>query len=133
MELRWAHRLDVCVPRGTPKNVDDLPSHVERGENHSGEHQVIWQPRDRPMPGSVQDFFFRPTTGKEERNAAQIHHADGISQKRHRHDPAQAAHFADILLVMKSVNDRARTEEEQCFEEAMRDQVHDPGRDATDT
>src|SRR5438093_621897 len=32
--------------------------------------------------------------------------------------------------MMKSVNDRARTEEEQCLEEAMRDQVHDPDRAA---
>ena len=85
------------------------------------------------MRCAVQDFFFRPTTGKEERNAAQIHHADGVSEKRHRHDPAQAAHFANVLFMMKSMNDRARTKKEQCFEEAMRDQVHDPGRDATDT
>ena len=33
---------------------------------------------------------------------------------------------------MKSVNDGAGAEKEQRFEKAMRDQVHDPGRDATD-
>src|SRR5947207_12440575 len=43
VELRWAHRLEVCVPSGTKKNVDDLPSHVERGEYHSGKHQVMRQ------------------------------------------------------------------------------------------
>src|SRR5438874_5785855 len=105
VELPWAHRLEVCAPSGTKKNVDDLPSHVERSENHSGEHQVVRQSRDGPMRRRVQDFFFRPTTRKEERNAAQVHHADGVSEKCHRHGPAQAAHFADVLFMMKSVND----------------------------
>src|SRR6266404_3461402 len=133
VELRWAHRLEVCVPSGTKKNVDHLPSHIQRGENHSGKHQVMWQRRDGPMCRAVQDFFLRPPARKEEGNAAQIHHADGVSEERHRHDPAQAAHFADVLFMMKSVNDGASTEKEQRFEKAMRDQMHDPGRDTTDT
>src|SRR5207248_10904122 len=87
------------------KHVDDRPSNVERSENHPGKHQVIRQSRDWPMRRSVQDFLLRPTTRKEEQNAAQIHHADGVSEKCHRHDPAQAPHLADVLIMMKSVND----------------------------
>ena len=34
--------------------------------------------------------------------------------------------------MMTSVNDRAGAEEEERFEEAVRDQVHDAGRDTTD-
>jgi hypothetical protein len=32
------------------------------------------------MRRAVQDFFLRPAARKEEGNAAQIHHADGVSE-----------------------------------------------------
>src|SRR4029077_20616835 len=133
VELRWAHRLEVRVPSRTKKNVDYLPSHVQGGESHSGQHQVMWQGGDGPMCRAVQDFFLCPAARKEEGNAAQIHHADGVSEERYRHDPAQAAHFADVLFMIKSMNDGASTEKEQRFEKPMRDQMHDPSRDTTDT
>src|SRR5438874_7475254 len=118
------HRPLVCVPSGTKKNVNRLPSHIEGGEDNAREHQVMWQGRDGPMRRAVQDFFLRPAARKEEGNAAQIHHADGVSEERHRHDPAQAAHFADVLFMIKSVNDGASTEKEQRFEKAMRSEEH---------
>ncbi len=77
----------------------------------------------------MQDFLLRPGAGEEERHSAQRHHSDRISQKRHRHESAQAAHFPDVLLLVAAVNDRTGTEKEERLEKAMREQVHDPGRD----
>src|SRR4029077_2819022 len=58
--VRMEHRLEVRVPSGTKKNVDYLPSHVERGEDDAAEHQVVRQGRNGPMRRAVQDFFLRP-------------------------------------------------------------------------
>ncbi len=84
------------------------------------------------MRGGVQDFLFRPRAGEEERHAAERHHADGVGEKRDRHEPAQTAHFANVLFVMTAVNDRAGAEKQQRFEKAVCDQMHDSGRDAAD-
>ena len=82
------------------------------------------------MRGYMEDFLLRPTTGKKERHAAEGHHADCISQKRNRHEPAQAAHFPNVLFVMTAVNDRARAEKQQRLEKTMRQQMHHPGGNA---
>ena len=82
------------------------------------------------MRGGVQDFLLRPRSGKEERHAAERHHADGVGEKSHRHEPAQAAHFANVLLVVAAVNDRAGAEEQERLEKTVGEQMHDAGRDA---
>ena len=63
----------------TEEDVDDLPRHVERGEDDAGQQEIIGQARSRPVRGHVQDFLLRPTAGKKERHAAEGHHADCIS------------------------------------------------------
>ena len=89
------------------------------------------QVRDRPMRSRVQDLLFCPCAGKEKRNTAEIHHADDVSEEGDRHQPAEPTHLADVLFVMASVNDRAGTEKQERFEEAVCDQVHDAGSDTT--
>src|SRR5947208_15228266 len=79
------------------------------------------------MAYSVKNFLFRPSDGKTEWHAAERHHPDGIRYKRDRHKAPKAAHFANVLFAMTSVNDRAGAEEQKRFEKSMREQVHDAG------
>ena len=92
----------------------------------------MWHLRLRPMRRGVQNFLFRPASGKEERHATERHHADGISQKRHWHELTQAAHFANVLFVMTTVNHRACAEKQKRLEKTVREQMHDPGRYTAD-
>src|SRR5262249_11485987 len=134
LQTRWTHKLQVYVPTGfAKKDINHLPRHIERGEDDADEHQVMGQTGERPVRGAMQNFFFGPATGKEEWYSTQIHHADGVGKKCHRHDPAQAAHFANVLFVMKAVNDGAGAKEEERFEKAMRDQMHNAGGNAADS
>ena len=78
----------------------------------------------------MQDFFFRPSAGKEERHTAEAHHADGVGAKRDRHEFLQAAHFSNVLFVVTSVNHRAGTEKEERLEKTVREQMRNAGSDA---
>ena len=91
------------------------------------------QTGERPLRGAVKDFLFGPAAGEEKGNAAQIHHANGVGEKRDRHDPAKPAHFANVLLMMEAVDDRAGTEKQERFEKAVGQKVHDARGDAADS
>ena len=82
------------------------------------------------MRGGMEHFFLRPRAGEKERYAAKRHHADRVGRERHRHQFPQAAHFPDVLFVMRRVNDRAGAEEQERFEKSVGEEVHDAGRDA---
>ena len=86
--------------------------------------------RTRPLRRRVQNFFFRPAAGKKEWHTAERHHSDRISGKRDRHEPAQAAHFANVLFVMAAVNDRTGAEKQKRFEKSMCKQMHDSSGNA---
>ena len=77
--------------------------------------------RWRPMRGGVKDFLLGPSTGEEERDATQRHHTDSVRSKRHRHQTPQAAHFANVLFAMASVNHGARAEKQKCLEKTVRE------------
>src|SRR5207244_5252792 len=98
------------------KNENDLPCHVERSQEDADQHEVVRNVRTRPVRGGVQNFFFRPAAGKKEWHTAERHHSDRISGERDRHEPAQAAHFANVLFVMAGVNDRTGAEKQKRFE-----------------
>src|SRR5438445_12105271 len=76
----------------------------------------------------MENFVLAPETGEEKRKADKRQQADGISDKRERHEFAEAAHPADVLLVMAAVDDRACAHEQQRFEEGMRDEMEHPDR-----
>src|SRR5438132_906077 len=67
----------------------------------------------------MQNRFFAPEAGEENRKAAQRQHANRISCERHRHKSAQAAHATDILFFMAAVNDRTCAHEKQRLEKGM--------------
>jgi hypothetical protein len=83
------------------------------------------------MRGCVQNFFFGPAAGEKERHAAERHHPDGVRHKRHRHEAPQAAHFANVLFAVASVDHRACAEKQERFKKTVREQVHDSSRYAT--
>ena len=89
------------------KDIDHLACHVERSENHAGQHEVIRHMRSRPVRRRVKNFFFRPTTGKKERHATEGHHPDRVRHERDWHEAAEAAHFTNVLFAMAAVNNGA--------------------------
>ena len=72
----------------------------------------------------MQNFLFGPRAGEKERHTAERHHPDGVSGECNRHEPAQFAHFANVLFVMTSVDHRTGAQEQQRFEKAVRQQMH---------
>ena len=85
------------------------------------------------MRGGVKNFLLGPTAGEKERDATKRHHTNCVSRKRHWHELPQATHFANVLFAVASVNDGAGTEKQERLEEAMREQMHDPSRNTTNT
>src|SRR6185436_6034306 len=83
---------------------------------------------DIPLVRRVQDGFLAPETGEEERDARERHHADRERGERDLQVAAQATELADVLLVVRGVDDRTSAEEEQRLEEGVGQQVED-GRD----
>ena len=99
----------------------DEACHVERGEHDGGETHEQRQLRDRPRVRGVQNALLAPETREEERHARQRHHADGEGGERDFHFRAEAAELAQVLFVVRGVDDRAGAEEEQGFEESVRE------------
>jgi hypothetical protein len=79
------------------------------------------------MRSDVKDFLLGPTTGEQKWDPTQRHHTDGVRSKRHWHEAPEAAHFANVLFTMASVNHGARAKKQKRFKKAMREQMHDAG------
>src|SRR5207247_8945000 len=118
--------------RVAEEDVDDLSRHVERGENDSDQNQVIRHMRRRPMRCGMKNFLFGPAAGEEDRHTAERHHADRVRHESYWHETPQAAHFANILFAVASVNHGACTEEQEGFEKTVREQVHYPSSNTAD-
>src|SRR5439155_26025357 len=115
------------------KDENDLPRHVERSQEDADQHEIVRNVRTRPVRGGVQNFFFRPAAGKKEWHTAERHHSYRISGKRDRHEPAQAAHFANVLFVIAAVNDRTGADQQKRLKKSICEKMHDFSADAADT
>ncbi len=82
------------------------------------------------MLRGFEDAVLRPEAGKKQRESAQRQHADGVSEKSERHVGPEAAHAANVLLLVAAVNHRARAEKQQRLEKGVRDQVEHAHGDA---
>ena len=68
--------------------------------------------------GSFDDMFFR-IKAREKRRTHQGQRTNQEGNPRDRHVLAQAAHVANILIVVHADNHRARTQKQQGFKEGM--------------
>ena len=84
------------------------------------------------MLRGFEDAVLRPEAGEEDRETAQRQHADGIGDERERHVDFEAAHAANVLLLVAAVNHRARAEEQERLEEGVRDEVEHADGDAAE-
>ena len=124
-------RVGVAAIR-SGEHVAHLAGHVECGKKRGGGSHEERQLRDRPLVGDVENFILAPKAGEKERDPAEGHHADGVSDECDRHVFPQAAHVPDVLFLVDAVDDGARTEKEESLEKRVGDQV-DHGRcDAAD-
>ena len=73
---------------------------------------------------NVEDLVLAPEAG-ERRHAGDRQPADDERDRGDRHELAQHAHLAHVLLVVHPVDDRAGPEEQQRLEEGVRDHVED--------
>ena len=120
---------------------------VERGEKRGSDQD----PEDELMvgvPGISQDFVLRPEAGRDHGKARQSGGADDEGPACARHAFEEAAHIHHVLrievrlggmsvvtmlvvammvTVFDAVDDRARAQEEQRFEEGVHEQVEDGG------
>ena len=120
------------LARGGGEDVADLARHVEGGKQRANGSHVKRRVRERPVVGGVEDFVLAPEAGEEQREAAEREHADRVGGEGKRHESAQTAHVADVLLAIAAVDDGACAEEEQCLEEGMRDEMEHAHGNAAD-
>nr|GEU28382.1 hypothetical protein [Tanacetum cinerariifolium] len=97
---------------------------VERGHEHTGQHGEVGE-TGAPDMGFVHGFddrILRVET-REERRADQCQRTQQRRDPGDRHVFAQAAHVADVLVVVHADDDRTGAEEQQCLEECVGHQV----------
>ena len=119
--------LEHEVGRLAVEDEEEQPERVDAGQERAQ------QPCDQQDPAvgaparqrGGKDRVLRPETG-ERRDADQGQRADHEHQPRPRHEPAETAHPADVLLAGEVVDDQPRGEEEQRLEERVREQVEHP-------
>ena len=106
---------------------------IEGGHEHGDQRAQEAVGRTRPVRGEsgLDDGVLGVEAGGE-REPGQREGADGHHGGRERDMAAQAAHVADVLLVVHRVDDGAGAEEQERLEEGVREEVEDAGRVGAD-
>src|SRR5438552_3296538 len=104
------------MARLAPKDDDKKPRDV-KGRHKSGQ-EADHENRDVALVGQRQDRIF----AEKSTERWTTHESKGPGGKRQKCDgqiAREAAHFPDILLMMKHDDDATGSEEEQCLEKGM--------------
>ncbi len=128
----WASCVDGTgsFQRASPKKTRKTSTaHVEGGEQ--GGEQADEVERDVLVQRVGEDLVLRPEA-RERRHAGDGEPADDEGARGDRHELAERAHAAHVLLVVHAVDDRAGAEEQQGLEEGVGDHVEDGDPVATD-
>src|SRR5689334_18542205 len=99
--------MEMTVPE---KHMHNLPSHIEGREKGTDQSQYKRQLRCVPSERGVKYFVFAPESGEQQWEARERHHTHCISREGNRHRSPQSSHPGNVLLFMRSVDDRARAE-----------------------
>ena len=98
----------------------EKPRHVKRGEDRDTEADDV--KRCALFTRCGENGVLRPES-RQQREPRERRGADCEGHGCLRHVLGKTAHLPNILLVMQRVNHRTGTEEEQCLEECVREQV----------
>ena len=119
----------ASAQRLAEEHHEHLAAHVEGGEQRGDQADG---PQDLALPAGAaprRTAGSRPSTRSPENGGTPAigQPADDERGRRDRHELAQAAHAAHVLLAVHAVDDRAGPEEQQRLEEGVGDHVEDGG------
>ena len=113
----------TATPTCSIEHVPHLARHVERRQK-CPEHPKHKRPPARtPTPCRMENLVLAPKPGEKHRHSGQRHHANRIRRKGRGHPTPQSAHSSNVLLMVASMNDRARSKEQERFEKRVSDQM----------
>ena len=103
---------------------EDDAEHVERRQERDDHQQHEW-PGQSAGPHRAENLFLREEAAKEG-DARERQRADDEDDRSLRHAAREAAHVRQVIAA-DSMNDCAGSEEEQCLEETVREEVQETG------
>ena len=111
----------VLAEEGHEDEAEDVDAGEQDGDHGHRPHDVV-----AAREGGAEDLVLGPEAGEGDH----ADHRQGADEHRPERDGdllAQAAHLAHVLLARHRVDHRARAEEHEALEEAVREQVEDAG------
>src|SRR5882724_4614559 len=117
--------LDVLVGAAiTEERKEEHAEHIKRGESRGNEADNPQQ--EKAVEGPAKDFILAEKTG-EGKNSGNRQSGDQHGVVSELDLLVEAAHFADVLLAGHGVDNAARAEEQEGFEEGVGHKVKNSG------
>src|ERR1700730_7460371 len=105
-------RLRSLDSISTEEYKTNLAGHVKGGQQGCENGEPECPAGNAPSVGCMKYLVLAPETGEKDRHTGQGHHSHGIGCESHGHQLFQAAHPADVLFLMTTVDHRAGAQKE---------------------